>query len=148
MYSFAVFKKTGIEPQACAVVNGIQAGLLPASAVPEFEEYMITDKQVDGVPELLIFEGSSEEAIAVLSKAGCVDDGRGRDILRYAILASLDSEGQELLDDVESVYADFGYPRDMEPFIYYMPSQGDSSAADLVKRYNEFLASEKARLGL
>ena len=148
MYSFAVFKKSGIEPQACAVVYGIQAGLLPASAVPEFEEYMITDKQVDGIPELLIFEGSSEEAIAVLSKAGYVDDGRGRDILRYAILASLDSEGQELLDDVESVYADFGYPRDMEPFIYYMPSQGDSSAADLVKRYNEFLASEKARLGL
>ncbi|MBQ1450407.1 MAG: DUF2247 family protein [Eggerthellaceae bacterium] len=148
MYSFAVFKKSGIEPQACAVVYGIQAGLLPASAVPEFEEYMITDKQVDGVPELLIFEGSPEEATATLSKAGYVDDGRGCDILRYAILASLDSEGQELLDDVESVYADFGYPHDMEPFIYYMPSEGDSSTDDLVKRYREFLVSEKVRLGL
>ena len=148
MYGFTVFEKSGIKPQACAVAYGIQAGLLPASAVPEFEEYMITNKGVDGVPELLIFEGSSEEAIAVLSKAGYVDDGRGRDILRYAILASLDSEGQELLDDIESVYADFGYPRDMEPLIYYMPSEGDSSTDDLVKRYREFLVSEGARLGL
>lgn len=143
-----VFERAGIEPQVCAVAYGIQAGLLPASVVPEFEEYMIVNKGIDGFPELLVFEGSSDEAIAALSEAGYVDDGRGRYILRYAILASLDSEGQELLDDVESIYADFGYPRDMEPFIYYMPSEGCSSAADLVARFRNFLASEKARLDL
>ena len=148
MYSFIVFEKAGIEPQARAVAYGIQAGLLPVSAVPEFEECMITNKGVDGSPELLIFEGSPEEAIVALAKAGYVDDGRGRDILRYAILASLDTEGQTLLDDIESVYADFGYPRDMEPFIYYMPSEGDSSTDALVERYREFLVSEKTRLDL
>ena len=148
MYSFNVFEKSGIEPQACAVAYGIQAGLLPASAVPEFEEYMIVNKGVDGSPELLVFEGSSEEAIAALAKAGYVDDGHGRDVLRYAILVSLDTNGQALLDDIESVYADFGYPHDMEPFIYYMPSECDSSTDNLVKRYGEFLASEKNRLDL
>ena len=148
MYSFAVFEKSGIEPQANAVAYGIQAGLLPTSAIPEFEEHMISSARVDGSPELLLFEGSSEEAVATLAKAGYADDGQGRDVLRYAILASLDTEDQELLDDVESVYADFGYPRDMEPFIYYMPSEGDSSAEDLVKRYRAFLVSEKTRLNL
>ena len=148
MYSFSIFEKAGVAPQACAVVYGIKAGLLPCSVVPDFEEYMITNKGVDGSPELLVFEGTSDEAISALFKAGYVDDGRGCDILRCAILASLDSEGQTLLDDVEGVYADFGYPRDMEPFIYYMPSEGDSSTDDLVKRYREFLVSEKARLDL
>ena len=109
---------------------------------------MISRAGVGGSPELPLFEGSSEEAVAALAEAGYADDGRGRDILRYAILASLDAEGQELLDDVESVYADFGYPRDMEPFIYYMPGEGDSSAEDLVKRYRAFLVSEKAKLNL
>lgn len=40
-----------------------------------------------------------------------------RDVLRYTILTSLDSEDQEFLVDIESVYVDFGYPRDMEPII-------------------------------
>ena len=62
MYGFTVFEKSGIEPQARAVVYGIQAGLLPASAVPEFEEYMIMNKGIDGSPELLVLEGSPEEA--------------------------------------------------------------------------------------
>jgi len=148
MDSFAVSEKAGIKPQTCAVVYGIQAGFLSASTVSEFEEHMIVNKGIDGSPELLVFEGSSEEAVLALSKAGYVDDGRGYDVLRYAILGSLDSEGQALLDDIESVYADFGYPRDMEPFIYYMPSEGDSSTDDLVKRYREFIVSEKTRLDL
>ena len=148
MYSFTVFEKANIEPQANAVVYGIQTGLLPTSAVPELEEYMIVNKGVDGSPELLVFEGSSKEAIVALAEAGYVDDGRGCDILRYAILASLDSESQALLDDIESVYADFGYPRDMEPFIYYMPSEGESSTDGLIARFHDFLISEKARLGL
>ena len=148
MYSFTVFEKASIEPQANAVVYGIQAGLLPISTAPDFEEHMITNKGVGGSPELLVFEGSTKEAIAALAEAGYVDDGRGCEILRYAVLASLDSEGQALLDDVESVYADFGYPRDMEPFIYYMPSDGETSTDDLIARFHDFLISEKARLGL
>ena len=36
---------------------------------------------------------------------------------KIAILASLDSEDQGFLVDIESVYVDFGYPRDMEPII-------------------------------
>lgn len=147
MYSFTVFEKSGIEPQACAVVYGIKTGLLPTSSLPDFEEYAIANNETDGSLELLVFEGTPEEAIAALSDAGYFDDGRGRDILRYAILASLDSKGQALLDDIESVYSDFGYPRNMEPCVYYMPS-GDGSTDKLIARYHEFLASEKARLNL
>ncbi len=148
MYSFAVFEKSGIAPQANAIVYGVQAGLLPAAAVPDFEEYMIVSEGIEGTPELLAFEGSSKDALAALANAGYVDDGRGRDVLRYAILASLDTEGQALLDDIESVYADFGYPSDMEPFIFYMPSESDSSTEDLIEQYHKFLISEKTRLNL
>ena len=117
MYSFNVFKKADVGPCADAVAFGVGAGLLPASVVPEFEEYMIASKRIDGSPELLVFEGSSEQAVAGLAKAGYADDGRDRDVLRYTILTSLDSEDQEFLVDIESVYVDFGYPRDMEPII-------------------------------
>ena len=36
----------------------------------------------------------------------------------------------------------------MEPFIYYMPSEGVSSTDGLIARFQDFLISEKARLGL
>lgn len=77
MYRFDVFEKSGIAPQANAIVFGIEAGLLSVSTVTEFEEYMITSGNADGSPELLVFEGSPEEALAALSKAGYVDDGLG-----------------------------------------------------------------------
>ena len=59
------------------------------------------------------------------------------------------TSGQDPLDDIERVYADFGYPSDMEPFIYYMPNDdGESSPEAMIRRFRTFVASEKERLGL
>ena len=67
----------------------------------------------------------------------------------FAALASLESSGQDLLVEIEGVYADFGYPGDMEPFIYYMPSdEGESSQEALIGRFRSFLVTERARLCL
>lgn len=149
MYSFDVFKKSGVTPQANAVVYGIKSGLLPASAASDFGEYRMVRYDEEGSIDLLIFEGSPEEAVKSLAAAGYVDDGQGSDVLRLAVLSSLSSSGQDLLDDVEGVYADFGYPSDMEPFIYYMPNdEGDSSPEALIDRFHAFLSSERKRLGL
>ena len=65
------------------------------------------------------------------------------------MLSSLGSSSQDLLDDIEEVYADFGYPSDMDPFIYSMPNDGgESSPEALIRRFHAFVASEKERLGL
>lgn len=147
MYSFNIFTKAGIAPRANAVVYGIKAGLLPTSSVRDFEEYMMANWSAEGSYDLLAFEGSADEALKALSDAGYEDDGQGKDVLRFAALASLESSGQDLLVEIEGVYADFGYPGDMEPFIYYMPSdEGESSQEALIGRFRSFLVTERARL--
>ncbi len=149
MYSFDVFKKSGMAPQANAVVYGIAAGLLPASAASDFGEYRMVHYDEEGSIDLLIFEGTPEEAVKDLAAAGYVDDGQGFDVLRLAVLSSLGSSGRDLFDEIEGVYADFGYPSDMESFIYYMPNDGgESSPEALIRRFHAFVASEKERLGL
>lgn len=61
------------------------------------------------------------------------------------------TDDQELLETVEGLYADFGYPQDMVPFIYYMPSGDDLSQLTyeeclkrLVNKIHNFLVKEKA----
>ena len=46
------------------------------------------------------------------------------------------------------MYADFGYPSDMEPFIYYMPNDDvEPSPEAIVSRFRDFLSSERMRFG-
>jgi hypothetical protein len=91
MYSFDVFKKSGIAPQANAIVYGISAGLLPASAASNFEEYRMTSEDVEGSIDLLIFDGTPEEAFKAL--AGYIDRQLRSDlsfsrmIYRYMLLS-------------------------------------------------------------
>lgn len=148
VYSFSMFEKAGIEPNASAVMFGIENDLLPASAASEFEEWMIEHRGIEGSNEILVAD-EKDEALAALQQAGYSDDGRGSGILRYAALASLDSEGQSLLVDIERVYADFGYPADMEPFVYYMPAEEENPSPEaLLERFRAFLPLEKKRLEL
>ena len=147
-YSFDMFKKANVDPRADAVVYGVTSGLLPFSAASDFEEWEIENRGAAGSPEVLVAD-SRKEALAALRHAGYRDPGSGRDVLRYVALASLDSDGSELLSDIESVYADFGYPEDMDSLIYYMPAvDSNPSPEKLIGRFHAFLASEKRRLGL
>lgn len=59
---------------------------------------------------------------------------------------------EELLDGLSEVYADFGYPEDMEPFIHYMPSSDgynpllyskEENINRLVSLFEEFLQKKK-----
>ncbi|MEC3812695.1 DUF2247 family protein [Bacillus altitudinis] len=76
---------------------------------------------------------------------------------RYGITSHLKEKNkkslEELLDELCEVYADFGYPEDMEPFIHYMPpSDGynpllyskEENINRLVSFFDEFLQKEKA----
>ncbi len=66
--------------------------------------------------------------------------------LRYALLYTLSLNAQTLstyeasLEKVALLYADFGYPSDMEHFIYYMPSSSDyNPAAHTIEQNRERL---------
>lgn len=62
------------------------------------------------------------------------------------------TEKEVLLETIEGLYADFGYPEDMTPFIYYMPVSDDDDTKQLtteecrsrlIKKAIDFLAKEK-----
>ena len=60
---------------------------------------------------------------------------------------------EELLECIEGVYADSGYPEDMSFFIYYMPQEENIppvashvARSNLIAKIKIFLAKEKARL--
>lgn len=149
MYSFKIFKGANIAPRADAVIFGIEHELLPASSAADYEEWAIINLGIEGSDALLTVGDDRGEALMALQEAGYRDDGDGRGVLRYAALASLKSEGEALLGDIESVYADFDYPPDMEPFIYYMPGKGtDSSPEALLIRFRDFLSRERKRYRL
>ena len=53
-----------------------------------------------------------------------------------------------LLEQIEEVYALFDYPEDMNSFIYYMPSANytENSEVSLINNFHLFLEKERARL--
>lgn len=74
--------------------------------------------------------------------------------LRFCVLTYLKkhiSDDRELLDKIAQVYDDFGFPKDMEDFIYYMPSKNFDSLellleqpmSRLVRLFENFLDEEK-----
>lgn len=100
----------------------------------------------------------------ILDKVANVVDGRidldsvewelERRKLRFCVLTYLKQhvfEEGELLGKIALVYDDFGFPKDMEHFIYYMPSENfkplEYSKEECMKRlvslFEEFLINEK-----
>ncbi len=147
-YQFAIFEKTHIQPSGDAILYGIENELLPFSAAIDYEVWMMENGFSEGSPEILSIE-SKDEAIKALRAAGYFNSEAGKKLLRYAALASLDRNDPALFENIEIIYVDFGYPRDLEPCVYYMPSKaGKSSPEALSQRFETFLVEEKRRLGL
>lgn len=71
---------------------------------------------------------------------------------RYCIMSNMVKKiknNEKLLEAIEGIYADFGYPEDMTSFIYYMPqnesipTSQDEARAKLVKNAKSFLQDQK-----
>lgn len=151
MYNIELFDKAGINPEAGAIICGIRESLIDPMAVRDYAERLIIQNSDDSneFTDMLVFEGNAEEAVECMKNHGFDEDDSSFRCLRYAILASLSTRGQKLLEDIEGIYASFGYPQDMEHLIYYMPSaDGGGSQEELIAKFNDFLKSERTALGI
>ena len=97
-----------------------------------------------------------------LSLENMIDDSKEWRVeeqkLRYILLNNLRltiKDNKELLEKVEEVYTDFGYPEDMESFIAYMPAKDnydpskhcvEENNKHLVELFYDFLEKEKKNI--
>ncbi len=121
-----------------------------------------SDAATPEIIELLIIDDISNDNVLQLIEKMFSDKTRlnkakatAMRTLRYIILFEVkmnSNNNQILLDEIESIYADFDYPSDMENFMAYMPVTDDEydvsnhSAKEneqrLVNNFNLFMCNE------
>ncbi len=110
---------------------GLDLGFISYQDVVDFavDELRCTHKDVEElVVELASMSKSEHHAISTILETLAEHDvdQRAHNQWRLAIIkAIMESEASEkkVLDRVSQVYADFGYPEDMDEIIPYMPSE-------------------------
>lgn len=142
-------KEKLIEPENALMYANMIVKNNPDTDTPEIIELLIVDEvNEDNVLPLIerMFSGKKElvdqKTISVRT-------------LRFIILFEIQkniTDNQELLDEIETVYADFNYPSDMDSFISYMPVQDDEydvskhslkeNEQRLIDKFNDFMNQE------
>lgn len=121
----------------------------PDIDTPEIIELLIIDEANNGNVLPLIEKMFSDKKALYDKKANSIRT------LRFIFLFEIQkniTDNQELLDEIENIYADFNYPSDMESFIYYMPIQDDEydvsehssqeNEQHLIDKFNTFMNKE------
>ena len=146
------------------IYAGIKRGILPTDSAVEYAEcyaavHPDTDSEI--IIELLIAD-SDEEVAALLGRhfkktSACSE--KSIEKLLFVTLNELSKRlgGDELLDAVESVYADFGYPPELSEFILYMPNNNsdydtsththDENVRHIVDSFRAYLNRKSKALG-
>lgn len=120
------------------------------------------DADIPEIIELLIIDEVNNDNVLSLIKRMVSDKKKLENekaisirTLRFIILYEIQksiTDNQELLDEIETIYADFNYPSDMESFISYMPIQDDEydtsmhstqeNEQHLIDNFNTFMNKE------
>ena len=121
----------------------------PDADVPEMIELLITD-EADKDNVLPLIERMFPDKKELENKKPSAIR-----ILRFILLLEIQknrTDNQDLLDEIENIYADFDYPSDMEDFISYMPIRDDEydvsehlpqeNEQRLVDKFNIFMNDE------
>ncbi|MBQ3600183.1 MAG: DUF2247 family protein [Lachnospiraceae bacterium] len=132
MYGISIFDKTKIQLDWAIIYYGINNDILSIDIAQEFAcRKLEHDEQM--VEEELELSWSSNERLDVLELLERILDIQGnveeslknaKDKIRIAIIIYLretEKDIVKLLEQMDMIYADFGYPVDMEKFISYMP---------------------------
>ena len=121
----------------------------PNNDTPEIIELLIIDKANKNDVLTLIEKMFSAKKDLNTKKASALRTLRL--ILLLEIKNSI-TDNQDLLNEIENIYADFDYPTDMEGFISYMPNQDNEydvskhspqeNIQHLVDKFNMFIDKE------
>lgn len=144
---------------------GIAKDFIEAKSAIDYANKLIENNLAEdesATVELLILESDEKhEILRVLCKlkADDIQEEKSIKCLRYMILNDIKNrkaETSEILSDIEGVYADFGYPEDMNSFIGYMPVEDadynplkhtqKENEERLIDNFNIFLEKEKERV--
>lgn len=142
-------KEELIEPENAVIYANKVVEKNPDTDTPEIIELLIIDEaNNDNVLPLIERMFSDKKKL---------DDKKSSSIrtLRFIFLFEIQkniTDNQDLLDKIETVYADFNYPPDMESFISYMPIQDDEydvskhssqeNEQRLIDKFNTFMNKE------
>lgn len=113
-------QKQLIEPENAIIYANKLIENNPDSDTPEIIQLLIIDK-VDKHSVLTLIEKMFPEKKDLVNKKTYA-----LRTLRLILLLEIKeniSNNDDLLDEIEKIYTDFGYPTDMEGFISYMPNQ-------------------------
>lgn len=147
-----------------SIYVGIKEDILTAdSAVLYASEFIEEYPHIDS-PEtiqILIEDNINKDTIlplickiADIHKASTKKLNDAKRVLRYAFLLTLKNESannHKLLEGAEEIYAVFGYPKDMENFISYMPANDnydpsthstDENMQHLIDNFDTFMTNE------
>lgn len=142
-------KEQLIEPENAVIYANKVIEKNPDIDSPEIIELLIIDEANNDNVLPLIERIFSEKKELDNKKASSIRILRF--ILLYEIQRSI-TDNQELLEEIETIYADFNYPSDMEGFISYMPIQEaeydvsmhstQENEQRLINKFNIFMSEE------
>lgn len=140
-----------IEPENAVIYANKVIENNPAGDTPEIIELLIIDKADRNYVLTLIEKMFSAEKDLDKKKTSALRT------LRLILLLEIKNnttDNQDLLNEIENIYADFDYPSDMEGFISYMPNQDEEydvskhsskeNIQHLVDKFNMFTDKEYA----
>lgn len=138
-----------IEPENAVIYANKVIENFPGEETPEIIELLIIDVAEENNVLSLIERMFSDKNELNNKKSIAIRT------LRYILLLEIQeniTDNQDLLDEIENIYADFGYPSDMEGFIPYMPIQCDEydvskhscqeNECRLINKFNIFMSEE------
>lgn len=157
MLSFNLFKIANIQPCLNLVYLGIEMEVLEPKAIQDFVYWKLENdiETTDEDFDIISTTPNRLDVMEMYSKHTTLDIPDVKELtranLRLAILEHLNQKitnYNNLLEQIEEVYALFDYPEDMNSFIYYMPSANytENSEVSLINNFHLFLEKERARL--
>ena len=120
---------------------GVENDIIAPELVMEYaNEYLNKNPDCDSpkLIDLLILDACTKENVLEIinNKSDKRNAEKEKRIIRYVILQDIFEETddtEKLLELIENVYVDFGYPADMDKFIPYMPAEDE----DEILNYTE-----------
>lgn len=158
MYDLKIFDDINIEIDWYSLYYGVKNDILNVNTIVDYATRKV-EQGKNSVEELDILIETYNKAELIEQVEKIIDfkamDAmiKGKEKVRIAILANLRKKKLDLeifFQEIENVYADFGYPSDMESFISYMPASSElrlncskiENQMDMLEKFDCFIQNK------